>query len=407
MIRMIVLLAAVSMSILGTGCESDKTPTSANGITLTPAAIGVKPLPPEYRTLAAHLSHELKPNPADFRDDKSLTDIIAEGHAAILDLRAIKSNDPDITYIAAQATAAYTDAVARMERINALPKPPSDGSIFFESFIHGLYGNIYAGYELGAEADKKRKAIADELTGASAAIEKADAAHLLLARVAERYAAPGRGDPARIVVDYAGAWNAWGPHDWCALYNAGGDITDCTVVVELKGAGGQTRKNVHFVEKWPGKSQLYARYEAGTELNGRQFGRTTVPEVASLQVRVLAPGYTADVKYTYAGAEKSKDVSRWVAEVKPHIHPRVRSSRWGASSGKVLVLENRWKYPVFQVGVRVVSSSGSQVGEFVKPRLDAGSSMDVGSWQVSRNLTPGDRVTVWLGEAELLTTVVK
>lgn len=407
MIRITILLAAVSMSVLGTGCGGDKPPTSAGGGALTPAATGVKPLPPEYRTLAAHLGYGLKPNPADFRDDKGLTDIIAEGHAAILDLRAIKSDDPDITYIAGQATAAFTDAVARMERINALPKPPSSGAVLMNSFIHGLYGNPYAGYELGADADAKQRAIADELTGATAAIEKADAAHLLLARVAERYAAPERGDPARIAVDYDGAWNAWGPHDWCALYNAGGDITDCTVVVELKGAGGQTRRNVHFVGKWPGKSRLYARYEPGTELNGRPFGRTTVPEVASLQVRVLAPGYTADVSYVYAGAERTKDVSRRVAEVKPHIVQRVRDSAWGASSGKVLVLENRWKYPVFQVGVRVVSSTGSPVGEFVKPRLDAGSSMDVGSWQVSRNLTPGDRVTVWLGEAELLTTVVK
>lgn len=294
-----------------------------------------------------------------------------------------------------------------MERINALPKPPSAGTVMVNSFIHGFFQNPYAAYELGVDTENKQRALTDELTGATAAIEKADAAHLLLARVAERYASPGRGDPARIAVDYDGAWNAWGPHDWCALYNAGGDITDCTVVVELQGAGGQTRKNVHYVAKWPGQSRLYARYEAGTELNGRQFGRTTVPDVVSLQVRVFAPGYTAALNYTYAGAEKSKDVSQRIAEVKPYVHPRVRDSAWGASSGKVLVLENRWKYPVIQVGVRVTSSTGSSVGEFVKPRLDPGSSMDIGGWQVSRNLTPGDRVTVWLGEAELLTTVVK
>lgn len=102
--------------------------------------------------------------------------------------------------------------------------------------------------------------------------------------MAEPSAAADRGDPGRIGVDYNGAWNAWGPHDWCDLYNGGGDITDCTVVVELKGAGGQTRKNVHYVPKRPGQSWLYARYEAGTEFNGRQFGRTTVPDVVGERV---------------------------------------------------------------------------------------------------------------------------
>lgn len=406
MTRIAFLLAAILMPGLEAGCGNpNASPPASQHATSTVA--GEKPLLPEYRTLAAHLSHELKPNVADFRDDKSLSDIIAEGHAAILDLRAVQSDNPDINYIVAQATPALAETLRRLERINALPKPPSNGSVFFESFLHGLYGNVYAGYELGADADNKRKAILDEVTGLSAAIEKLDATHLLLERVAERCSATGRSVPDRLVVDFDGAWNAWGPHDWCGLFNTGNDINDCTVIVELKGANGQTRKNVHFVKKWPGKSWLHARYESGTEVDGRQFGQTTVPDVASLRVRMLSPDFSTDMNYTYTGAEKTKDIRQRVGAVKPHIVPRVRNSAWGASSGKVLVLENRWSHPVYQVGVRVVSATGSSVGEFVKPQLDAGSSMDVGSWQVSRNLTSGDRVTVWLGEAELLTTVVQ
>ena len=76
------------------------------------------------------------------------------------------------------------------------------------------------------------------------------------------------------------------------------------------------------------------------------------------------------------------------------------------NAGKVAVIENRLKLPVFQVRVRVTAANGSTVGEFVKARLEPGGSMDVGRFQVSRNLVSGDRVQVWLWEAELLTYTV-
>jgi len=398
-----ILVLAVVVAAAGAGCDG-RSNTASSSRDIQPLTGGgtAKTLPPEYRTLAGHLGQSLKPNVNDFRDDKSTTDIVAEGHAAILDLRAIKSSDTDIGYIASQGATAYGDAVSRMERINALPKPPSAGSLFVESFVHGLYGNVYAGYALGADADSKQKAILDEVTGLVAAIEKADATHLLLPRVAERYAAPVSPAPGRVMVDLDESWNAWGPHDWLSLYNAGGDIEDCTVVVDLKGVAGQSRRNVHFVKKWAGKSWLYARYDPGTAIGERRVGRMTVTDVASIGVRVLSPQFSTELQYTYAGAEKAKDVARRIADVKPYITCRVRDSAWGASSGKVIVLDNRLKHSVYKVGVRVVAANGASVGEFVKDRLDSGSSMDVGSWQVSRNLVAGDRVTVYIGEGELL-----
>lgn len=53
--------------------------------------------------------------------------------------------------------------------------------------------------------------------------------------MAEPGAVADRGSPGCIGVDYDGAWNDWGPHDWCDLHNGGGDIADAPVVVELKG----------------------------------------------------------------------------------------------------------------------------------------------------------------------------
>lgn len=59
-----------------------------------------KPLPPEYRILAKYLAEDLKPSPDDFRDNKSMAEHIAEGHAAIMALKGVQSSDPDIHYLA-------------------------------------------------------------------------------------------------------------------------------------------------------------------------------------------------------------------------------------------------------------------------------------------------------------------
>ncbi len=372
----------------------------------SPSQVETRSVWPEYRTLATHLGQELKPGMADFRNNKSITDVVAEGHAAVLDLRKINSGDGEINYIASQGAAAYAEAVRRMERINALPRPASDAKLLGESFVHVLYGNVYAVYALGVKTDNRRQAILDELTGLMASVEKADAAHLLLPRVAERYAAPLGTNDGRVALNFDESWNAWGPHDWCGFYNGGDDIEDCTVVVEIKGKGGQTRKNVHFVRRWPGKSWLYARYDPGTPVGDRVLGRMTVLDVVSVDARVLSPKFSTEVHYLYSEAEKARDIKDRIEQVKPHITFRVRNSAFGAKSGKVLVLENKLKHPVYKVGVRVTSAGGAAVGEFVKPTLDSGGTMDVGGLQVSRNLLAGDTVTVWIGEALLLTTTI-
>ncbi len=266
-------------------------------------------MPPEYRVVAKHLAHELKQNVSDFRNDKGMAEIIAEGHAAVMDLRNIKSSDEDIEYIAAHGGAACAEAVRRMERINALPKPPDAGSLFVESFIHGLYGNVYAGYALGTDADNKQKAILAEVDPLAAAVEQADAAHLLLPKVAERYSASVADAPGRIRVDFDESWYGWGPYDWCCLYNEGAELEDCTVIVDMKGAAGDVRRNVHYVQKWPSKSWMYARYDPGTDLNGRRVGRMTVVGVNTVNVTVLSPGFSTQVAYLYQGAEKDKDIA--------------------------------------------------------------------------------------------------
>jgi len=153
--RIVALLVVIGLVFTLTGCGSESSAKVG-----TPS---VKPLPPDFRVLAEHLVLAMKPSPNDFRDDKGLSEIIAEGHLAVLALRGIQSEDSDVTYVATQGQAACGEAVSRLERINAMPKPPGLGSLFVESFIHGLYGNVFYGYALGVNAEEKQKAIMAEV----------------------------------------------------------------------------------------------------------------------------------------------------------------------------------------------------------------------------------------------------
>ena len=67
---------AVVMVLISCGCGGD------TGVT--------RPLPSEYRVLAKNLSQETKTSPNEYRDNKELAEIVAEGQASILDLRGIK-----------------------------------------------------------------------------------------------------------------------------------------------------------------------------------------------------------------------------------------------------------------------------------------------------------------------------
>lgn len=296
MIRTTSVTPFLLMGLLAVGCNEDDE---------------VKTLPPEYRVLAKTLAQETKTSPKAFRDNKGPTEIIAEGHSAVLDLRGIKSTDTDIIYIAAQGDSAFTEAVRRMERLNALPKPPSMGSVMVESFVHGLYGNVLTGYAIGVEADKKQAAINAEFLGLVAAVEKADVAHLLLPRVAEKYSAPAAVNNGRIVADVDEIWGGSLSHDWLCLHNGGPEIEDCTILVEIKGKEGDFRKNVHFVPKWSSNTWIYSRYDIGKPVLNRVVGRMTVIGIDTVDISVYSPKFSTNFNYKYTGAEANKDIQKW------------------------------------------------------------------------------------------------
>ena len=298
-----------------TGCGNGTT-TSVKSPDSTQGADSPKTLPPEYRTLAENLCLDIKSSPDLYRDNKGMTEIIAEGHGAVMALRGIQSSDQDITYIAEQGRSAYSEAISRLERINALPKPPGAGELFVSSFVDGLFGNVFGGYARGKDAEDKQNAIIVEAQALVGAVEKADAVHQLLPKVAEKYSAPISESSGRIVVDFDESWGWWGPHDWFSIYNSGPTLQDCTIVVQLTGEQRDVRKNVHFIKNWPANTWMYARYEPGQAILGRRVGNMSVIQVQQLDVTVYSPQFATAINYVYQGAVKDKKIAEKCKDLK-------------------------------------------------------------------------------------------
>ncbi|WP_417746740.1 hypothetical protein [Rosistilla oblonga] len=350
------LLVVLGFVFSLTGCGGGS--TASNDGASPRAKLGTpstRPLPPEFRVLAKHLAFEMKPSLDDFRDDKGLSEIIAEGHLAVLDLNGIQTEDADITYVANQAKAACGEAASRLQQIKAMPKPSDAGSLFAESFVHGLYGNVYYGYALGVDAAEKQKAIMAELQGLLAAADKLDAAQMMLPRIAEKYAASPSDPDGRIVVDIDESWGSYGPNDWFCIYNAGSeDIEDCTIQVHLTGGNGQSRKDVHFVRHWPANSWMYARYEPGLEFpDSPDAGKSTVANIQKADVSIWSPKYTRTLTYAYKGAEKDKDIAEWCKGLKftGRYHPVVSEIIWDTQRGAEFTLDGVANIPKCRVDI--------------------------------------------------------
>ncbi|WP_145038325.1 hypothetical protein [Gimesia chilikensis] len=251
----------------------------------------------------------LKSDPDQFQKNRETSEIMAELQSALLDLREIKSNDKEIMYISDQAQEAGTVIFERLDNLNSLPKPPDEGTLFVGSFVDGFFGNFAGGYYRGLEAEAKQNALIAELQPLFAALDRADAAQKLLPKIAEKYSATLSDSTGIIVVDFNESWGDSGPDDWLVLRNLGETLEDCTILVELTGANGDVRKNVHFLKTWPESASMWGRYQAGEKILGRTVDKTTVTYVKELKVTIYSPQFATRIDYTYKGAEKDKDVA--------------------------------------------------------------------------------------------------
>ena len=305
---------------------------------------------------------EMKQSPDQFRDNKGMADIITEGHGAIMALRGIESSDRDIMYIAEQAQSAFSEAVNRMERINSLPKPPGAGESFVSSFIDGFFGNFLGGYAEYKDAEGKQTAIITEFQAMIAAFVKADAARQLLPKVAEKYSATFCDSTDRIAVLFQESWGSFGPNDWCLLLNRGAALGDCTLVVQLTGANGDVRKNVHFLKDWPTNEWMYARYAPGKELLGRKDLRETVNSVKQLDVTIYSPQFATLIKYVYEGPEKDKYIAALCKDLKftGRYQPFVGGRIWDTEQGAYFTMNGVDVIPKCRVTVTFRRGSQSK-----------------------------------------------
>lgn len=356
----LLMLAFVTVTLVG--CGKDETPSTAPYTLPSVSTPSAKPLPDEYRTLATIFAAEMKPSPDQFRDDKGITEIMAEGHSAVLDLRAIESPDQDIMYIADQGEAACSEFLRRFERINALPKPPGAGELFVGAFVDGCFGNVFGGYARVLDAEEKQNAIIAEVHPLIAAIEKGLAAQQMLPKVAEKYSATFCDSTRRIAVDFDESWGWFGPHDWLKIYNYGQPLKDCTIVVQLTGASGKVRKNVHFVKQWPAKSWMYARYEGGTKLLEKHVGRMTVDDVQKLDVTIYSPTFATLIEYTYKGPEHDQDVAKYCKDLRftGRYQPFESGILWDTQRGVEFTLDGVDLIPKCRVYVTFRNGSQSK-----------------------------------------------
>lgn len=271
-------------------------------------------LPIEYPVLAEVLGMPLFRNPQDFWKQEDATKVY---HHNIMTLQRIKSIDPDITYITNLAQTGYSDSLHSVEQLSTLPKPQSDGSTFVESFIHGALGDVRHGFELDARNQQLQNGLSVELDKLVAAENRIDLAHQLLAKVAANYAPviPKQSTPQRIFISFDESVRP-NELDWNKIYNGGPEIVFATIVVELTGANGETRKNIHFVKAWPQNTWLYCPYTAGVLIKDKMEGRRSVTAVQKVQVTVLSPDLAIQQSYNRTQADKDKDFQRTYGAVK-------------------------------------------------------------------------------------------
>ncbi|WP_417381910.1 hypothetical protein [Gimesia sp.] len=259
--------------------------------------------------LAKHLGMALKSDPAQLQKKRETSEVMAELQSALLDLREIKSNDNEIMYVSDQVRDAVTVILERLDNLNSLPKPPDEGTLFVGSFVDGFFGNFAGGYHRGLDAEAKQNALNSEMQPLLAAIDRIDAAQKMLPKIAEKYSATLSDSTGLIYVDFNESWGDSGPDDWLFLKNLGETLEDCTILVELTGADGEVRKNVHFLKTWPESASMWGRYQNGEKILGRTVDRTTVTYVKEMRVTIYSPQFATRIYYKYKGDEKDKDVA--------------------------------------------------------------------------------------------------
>ncbi len=355
---LLVVVSTLPMALLLSGCGNNASQGNLPKYS-TPSST---PFPAEYRVLAQNLGMELKSDPDQFQNDREISDVMAELQSVLLDLREIKSNDKEITFLSDQARDAITVILQRLDNVNSLPKPPDAGTLIVGSILDGLVGNFEGSHHRGLEAEAKQNALNAEIQSMIAALDKVDASLQLLPKIAEKYSATLSDSTGRIKVDFNEAWGASGSDDWLLLQNRGETLEDCTILVQLTGAKGDIRKNVHFLKTWPTDTSMWGRYQTGKEVLGRTVEKTTVTNVKKLDITIYSPQFATQFQYVYQGAEKDKDIAQICKDLsfQGSYQPYQAGIVWDTQRGVQLTLNGVSLLPQCRVDVSFLKEGQSK-----------------------------------------------
>jgi hypothetical protein len=346
-----------------------------------------------YRILAKHLSDEWDTSRKKPTNRPDLAQIVAEANNIILDLDGLKIHDPDLEMVRRDAKEATQDAISALRKLNELPPPPGAGELFLNGFLFGISGRFDLAGEAGDRAQKQLDAILAQFRKLSSACEQISAAKLLLKRTAKKYS--GKSNLPNLEVDVDEGFLLEPQDDWIALTNTTGcDLQNALLRVHLTGLKGDTKENIHFFPKWQKEKTIYAAYPGGIKIQDLIIGRQTVTLIQSVRMEVWADeGHIPEFKYEYAGDEKTKDVEREFDVIRAKVTWSVRDGFLG--DRKVFTLYNKTGRVLPKVAIRTPAGTRNH------DLFLADDYLEVGKLQVSRNLNPGERVTVSICGYEL------
>ena len=265
----------------------------------------------DYRILATAIARPMSlGEPVVAAPKKSVSEMIARAQATLMDLRQIHSGDEGITQVAGIGIEAVDDLTKQIEAIDvSRMSRPVGGQASPEVLVDLVVGAaepallIHAIGEVAQLQQKQnaanaawKQALQDETAHVVSDSHKLEAAALLLPKVAAKYCAPIGPNDAKFEVMFIQAWGPL-PFDMLMLKNPGPDLDDCTITVEIAGAKGDTRTNVHFVPTWKKNTQLAAPYTMGEPVLGEVMNRSTVMNAKIVTVTIQSPKYSTRLAY--------------------------------------------------------------------------------------------------------------
>jgi hypothetical protein len=344
-------------------------------------------LPPEYVIAAKYLCDRIAANKPETRRNLDLAQLIADCDAAALDLSAIKTENPEMRFVASSGATSFRDFSASVNRMRKLPAPPGDAEIALEMFIIGLGGDVPDGFDRTREIAKASQARKDEARVAGAAFIKRSAAKLLLPKIAARFAGPKNESGQAVHVMVVNRWGPISDDGLILIHNATAPLHNCTILVALEDQNGEVAKNVHFVPKWTSGDSLDAVYKCGADFgDGEKVCPQTVENLRRVRVSLWADELTQeDITCTCSRGYRTRQVRQLCKDISLATrYQPFKAGLFGSNRGIVATMQ----------GIAVLPSCRVTV-EFFDAEKRQSISWDFARWSNGEDITFSSPQFLW------------